>query len=935
MKRTYPYFIIRTLALILATIFMNSNFIFAQGVLHVDWQSKITNANGASEKVLTEIEASNGSAFVAGYSSTENGQRMYVARYSSNGTIDWEVNLPSEFKSEITRLVMSDDGDLYVAGEEQDLTTGSPPIHYARLTQEGEVIWHLTFDRDGSKEVELTWMEVVNDHIFMIGSEMGKNEYDVAWAAEFDLDGNLNWKTAFDPGTNTVFTDISVNNNGTVAACGWANYGYSYLLVGFDENGMVNWQFPEIFAESSEQWFNDLSSDSEGNWIAVGSEETGSFSEYDAVTYKFDSGGNELWNQHFNNGFENYASLVEVKADGSIITFVNMEMDFDRLVRTISYDAGGNEQWATNYTIEDNTNVINATTSNTGEIYIGVQDFDFAAIVKLSATGQVLSTRKYEETVYDYLGDIAFDGDNVFACGYSRSDDLSIVISLTAEDLEEVYAKSSTGIPSSDVQVGAIASNGANIWLTNTSFQGSVNVFTVIKMDYSGNILWSKDKQHAGSNPVFENFTVDASGNSIGFYESLISGGVTELGLIKYDPDGNEIFYTVYDSSATLYAGAVTTDPGNNIYVGGYNQTSKLMFVSKSDPNGNEIWTVNYSSPSSTFPYAEPKKMVVSEQGKLVIGAIHKNADNVNNLYLFQYDSNGNLEWQKEVVDQAGNTCFLYGFDVNEEGAITVFGTSGPGKYVAANFNASGEQLWIDAGESGTAVSPRSMAIDNNDNTYLCFSSPTDARFKKLNAFGTAVASKAHVIPSSGSFFLPLGSAFLDGKLAVIGDHTIGSNSFPFEMVLDDELNFLSGRIDSLNQGDFRAMTVDEANKIHAAFTQGDIFGGPGFRAALVRQYSIGTLGIKAMKRYDNLIRIYPNPASDHINISASVDLPKIKHISLFDMNGKIVQEFGQNFQISSNQTIMLDLPPGLKHGNYILNVLSADALYTARLVKW
>jgi len=259
MKTTSTHFIIHFFTGILVTFFMTSYAIFAQEVLHIDWESKLTNSNGASEKSHTQIEAANGSAFVAGYRSTETGKRMYIACYNSAGTTDWEVDLPSELESGITRLVIYNDGDLFVAGEEQTGGSNAPIIHYARITQEGKVVWHYTFDGDGGKDAEMSWMEVVNDHIYMIGTETGENDYEIAWAAEFDLDGNLNWKTAFDPGTNTGFSDIQVNNKGDIAACGWAEYGYSYLLVGFDKNGAPKWQFPENLTDSSEQWFNDIS----------------------------------------------------------------------------------------------------------------------------------------------------------------------------------------------------------------------------------------------------------------------------------------------------------------------------------------------------------------------------------------------------------------------------------------------------------------------------------------------------------------------------------------------------------------------------------------------------------------------------------------------------------------------------------------------------
>ena len=52
-------------------------------------------------------------------------------------------------------------------------------------------------------------------------------------------------------------------------------------------------------------------------------------------------------------------------------------------------------------------------------------------------------------------------------------------------------------------------------------------------------------------------------------------------------------------------------------------------------------------------------------------------------------------------------------------------------------------------------------------------------------------------------FFFPRGIAVVGSRLAVVGDHLIGSDQVPFEMLLDDQLALLSGRVDSLTQGTF------------------------------------------------------------------------------------------------------------------------------------
>ena len=67
--------------------------------------------------------------------------------------------------------------------------------------------------------------------------------------------------------------------------------------------------------------------------------------------------------------------------------------------------------------------------------------------------------------------------------------------------------------------------------------------------------------------------------------------------------------------------------------------------------------------------------MVYTQQDKLVIGAIHKNAANDNNLYLFQHDANGGIDWQVEVDPQSGNLCSVDGLavDMSGERSCSVF----------------------------------------------------------------------------------------------------------------------------------------------------------------------------------------------------------------------------------------------------------------------
>jgi hypothetical protein len=758
--------------------------------------------------------------------------------------------------------------------------------------------------------------------------------YSVGWLAAFNLDGALHWKRNYDPGVNTEFIDVAVNNEGKVVCAGWADYGYSFLVVGFNPDGSFDWQYPVNATGSSEMWISELVPDDDGNWYAVGSEEVGSFSEFDMVTLKLDGSGQLLWSEHFNNGYGNYGYLIRRAPNGNILSFGSIEDDFDYMVRTIAYDDQGNELWATNYDLDDYSDPVNVELNDAGEIFIAVQDLDSIGVVKLSPTGTVLAEQNYDRSSIDYLTDLSIDGNEVYTCGYSQDGLRSMVLTLADGTLDELATVVSTGIPFSDAAPGALVNDGSSIWVTTFADAGDSATYSVIRMDATGGILWEQSRTILSANPKFEHLVHDGEGNIIGMYENLVNGGVTDLGVVKYDPDGNEVFLIEYDSAVTFVAGAITTDPTNNVYVCGYNQTARVMFLEKYDPSGTLIWRDEYVSPSTSFPYAIAERMVYTGQDKLVLAGIHKNADNDNNLYLFQYDADGNVEWQTEVDVRPGNIVTTSGLYVDAAGNVVVFGSSGTSSYVAAAYDATGASLWSDTNVLAATVAPNSLAVDENGNAYLCFSSSTAARVRKLDASGNELDDEQFALPSSGAHFFPRYCAILGDRLAIVGSHIMDGVQVPFEMVLDDQLGFLSGRVDSSYVAQFAAADV-HMNTIRAAFTEGDLFGGQGYRTAMIRQYSMGSVGIAEDASNDRApFSIRPNPASDFFIITPTALEGSTFRISLLDATGKEVSVLESKVRLHSEQEQTLQFPPNVAPGYYVLQVRSAEATYHARIVK-
>lgn len=862
---------------------------------------------------------------VAGYRSATDGNRMYVAKYLNNGSLVWELDLPSDAASAVRHIQLDGDGNVYVAGTEEALP-GAPPIHIARISPQGDLSWHHTFDAEGGTEVELNGMTVGANALYLIGSENDDAGIPMAWAASFDLSGDLNWKTAFDQGPVTAFYDIAENGQGGIAACGSSDSDYTNLLVGFGADGSVSWSWPSTLTGSYETWMTDITADAQGNWIVIGTLETDNSFEFDAVTYKFEPNGTFLWDATFHNEGENNGSQVRVAPNGNILSFINEEYEFDENVRVIAYDPQGNELWGTDLMLDDHTSVVNAAVTASGEIFVGIADYDLLAVAKLSSSGSLLGTFTIEPTEVDYFSDVAVNGSHVFGCIRALSHLRSLIFSVNGLDLQQDANVLATGSPMSDVRASALASDGSAVWMAHSATTGDSTTYSVTKLDAFGNELWTRGRRHPGSNPVFRILTHDNAGNCIGFLQNLVSGNNTLLELVKYAPDGDEVFTVLFDSTATLRASSITTDPVDNIYVNGYNETTRRMFLARYTPTGSLVWMEHYTSPSTTFPYAEAKLMTYTQQDKLVLGSIHKNAANVNNLYLFQYDADGTLEWHTEVGPQSGNQCDAVGLHVDDAGKVTFFGSSGTGSAVAAAFSSTGIQIWSQSEALASTVAPRSLAVDAVGNAYLGYSSNNSARFKKMGPTGALLASQQLTLGTSGAHYFPYRTALIGDRLAVVGEHLHPAGTVPFEMLLDDELNLLNGRVDSLEQGAFSG-SDHHANTIQVVYTKGVTYG-LNHRSAFVRQYSIGTVGLAETDPEVPGLHVFPNPMTDMAQLVCTDLLSPGDRVRISDLNGRVVAEEKGN----GTDTILLDRG-SLAPGTYLVQVLRSNGRHARALV--
>lgn len=899
---------------------------YAQVGLNLVWEKELSNESGAKARELHAIHATTGGSIVAGNTSSREGISLYIAKYNPAGQQMWDTSIVTTSLSLFEFLGEDNQGNIYAAGTEVAGGFFDRRTHLVKLNSDGQVQWQKIYKGTIGPFADVNDLKVVGSHVYMCGNEsaIGGRRSEYGFLVKFDLNGNLIWEKRYDPGVITNFESIAVDNAGTVAVAGSADGEYAFLAVQYSSTGSFEWQYPDTIPDQfDEQYFKDIEIDANGNVYVVGSEEVGAF-EKDIVTYKLDNMGDLIWEGRFNNRDENEAVAVRIAPNGNIYTIGDKEISFDDYALVISYDAAGTKLWETDYVIDDRTTVKGAEVAPNGDLFLGVQEFDSLGFVKFSSAGVLLATKTYGQDEVDYITGIALSANTLVGVAYKRDDTQSALFTLQNTNLAENGVTYTTGSPLSNAQPGDIVSDGNFVWLSSFANASDSGHFSITKMDLGGNVIWEKAKPYESTNQRFEYLSHDGAGNIIGLFQNNISISNGYLGLVKYDAAGVEQFTVLLDSADVYRAGGLAVDNADNIYINGYNTGTRRMFLSRYSPAGVHQWTKDYLSPSTTFPFAIGYEMQYTAQDKLVIIADHKGANNDNDLHLFQYATDGTLEWNEDVANQGGNVTNYSGMEISASGEITVFGSSALGNYVAARFDKDGTLVWDDQGSLPATGAPRSMAIDGQGKIYLCFSTATHFELRVLDVSGAFVSNHQYSIPSSGGFFFPRVASIINGNLVVFGDHIMRGQTVPFDMLIDNQQNLAYARLDSSTLAQPKVGTKDPMGNVYGLDLVGDLQLAAGYRGMRLRKFAVGPVGIDAFPFSEKAsIKVYPNPASKRLTVALDVPQAGVYHCSLFDLYGRKIARLHTAKLSSGSASMEVQLPANIRSGTYLLGVSS------------
>ncbi|PIV62592.1 MAG: hypothetical protein COS14_01880 [Bacteroidetes bacterium CG02_land_8_20_14_3_00_31_25] len=276
-----------------------------------------------------------------------------------------------------------------------------------------------------------------------------------------------------------------------------------------------------------------------------------------------------------------------------------------------------------------------------------------------------------------------------------------------------------------------------NIYVAGFTSIANNTDFLTIKYSPIGQRLWVKTYNGTGNaDDMTIDIEVDKDNNCYVLGNSEGNGTGQDIVLIKYAPDGNQLWVNRYNGTPynVDVPKALAVDLSGNIYVTGYtkpNLTSSNIITIKYSKTGTVTWVKTYN----INPVNIASDIKVDFSGNVIVAGSTGTSTNMNFITI-KYNKNGSVLWTKLYDSGVNDNIKALSVDNNNNIIITGNGTN----VITIKYNSSGVQQWL-VNNGGTVYD---IVTDIAGNAYITGLFNTNGFTIKYNSVGTIIWNQTY-----------------------------------------------------------------------------------------------------------------------------------------------------------------------------------------------
>jgi uncharacterized delta-60 repeat protein len=580
---------------------------------NVQW-TKTIGGTGSQDEAWSIIQSSDGGYVVAGWSDSFGAglRDFYVVKLDANGNVVWSKTIWGIYGDGAHSIIQSSDGGYIVAGSTETFGAGGWDIYLVKLDSSGNVQWTKTIGGPAFLDDALSIIQSSDGGYVVAGGiqSFGAGGPDM-YVVKLDSVGNVQWtKTIGGSGWDGAFSIIQSSDGGYVVA------GYTRSFGAVGEDFYVVKLAPDGTLGCHDSFQNPITN----------------------------SGGNEAFQTPLSSYVSPSSSFV------SPVSYSLATTDIALCMLTFAERIGGSSDDFANSIIQssDGGYVVAGYTNSFGGSY------DFY-VVKLYSSGSVAWTKTIGGSGDDQANSVVQSSDGGYiVAGYTTSFGASgadmYVVKLGSGG--NVQWTKTIGGSDDDFANSVIQSSDGGYVIagyTQSFGAGGYDMY-VVKLDSNGNVVWTKTI--GGSNSDVANSIVQSSDGGYVVAGETLSFGASgrDIYVVKLDSSGNIVWTKTIGGSWDDFANSVIQSSDGGYVIAGYTQSFGAswydIYVVKLDSSGNVIWSKTIGGGNADVAYSIIQS---SDGGYIVIGRTQSFGAGGYDVYVVKIDSSGNVLWTKTI----------------------------------------------------------------------------------------------------------------------------------------------------------------------------------------------------------------------------------------------------------------------------------------------
>lgn len=374
-----------------------------------------------------------GNVYVTGESvGVETGADYLTIKYHSSGEEEWVARYDGGLGDAATAMAIDSSGNVYVTGQSWSAKTSEYDYATVKYNADGQEQWVARYDGPANDYDYPTGIAVDNSgNVYVTGESTGLDGDWDCTTVKYNSVGQQEWVVRYNGPANgdDWGSAIALDKSDNVYVTGGSTVSgifSEYLTIKYDSAGQEQWVARYHGTGNGNDAAKGIAIDGPGNIYVTGSS-FNSNNNFDCVTIKYDSTGQETWLARYDGPIHlddsGYAIAID-NSDNVSVTGAGAVSFNEFNYLTIRYNSAGEEQWVAQS--DAGGYAVAVATDSSGNTYItgtgsGVTSADYAT-VKYDALGQEQWVARYNGPGNgpDYANAIAIDGSgNVYVTGAS------------------------------------------------------------------------------------------------------------------------------------------------------------------------------------------------------------------------------------------------------------------------------------------------------------------------------------------------------------------------------------------------------------------------------------------------------------------------------------------------------------------------------------